>query len=147
MSDEPKYRQRGYKDSERRDERPRPGPQGPREKREGPGKGRGLGAPTESVFRCANCGEKQMVTEDIPVDAVCGKCGADLHACANCINFDTGVRWECRRNAEIPARVPKKRDRNECPLFTAKMVQEFAKDRDNPSPGDARSAFDALFKF
>lgn len=147
MSDEPKYRQRGYKDSERRDERPRQGPQGPREKREGPGKGRGFGAPTESVFRCANCGEKQSALEEVPFDATCGKCGSDLHTCANCINFDTGVRWECRRNAEIPARVPKKRDRNDCPLFTPKVAQEFAKDRDTPSPGDARSAFDALFKF
>ncbi|MEO6195722.1 MAG: hypothetical protein ABIS20_22090, partial [Thermoanaerobaculia bacterium] len=75
------------------------------------------------------------------------RCGADLHTCSNCINFDTSVRWECRRYEEIPARVPKKRDRNECPLFTPKLAQEFRKDSDKPSPGDARSAFDALFKF
>ena len=36
-------------------------------------------------------------------------------------------------------------DRNECALFTPKLVQEFGKDSDKPSPGDARSAFDALF--
>ena len=148
MSDGPKYRQRGYKDSERRDERPRPGLQGPREQKDGP-RGRGLGAPSESVFRCAACGEKQLLMPDEPrpFDAACKKCGAGLHTCSNCVSFDTGVHWECRRHAEIPARVPKKRDRNECPLFTPKLAQEFAKDSDKPSPGDARSAFDALFKF
>jgi hypothetical protein len=147
MSDGPKYRQRGYQDSERRDERPRPGLQGPREKKDGP-RGRGLGAPSESVFRCAACGEKQLLMPDepLPFDATCRKCNADLHTCSNCVSFDTGVRWECRRHPEIPARVPKKRDRNECPLFTPKLAQEFAKDSDKPSPGDARSAFDALFK-
>ncbi len=148
MSDGPKYRQRGYQDSDRRDERPRPGLQGPREKKDGP-RGRGLGAPSESVFRCAACGEKRLMMpeEPLPVDATCHKCGADLHTCSNCISFDTGVRWECRRHAEIPVRVPKKRDRNECPLFTPKLAQEFAQDSDKPAPGDARSAFDALFKF
>jgi hypothetical protein len=149
MSDDPKYRQRGYKDSERRDERPRPGLQGPREKKEGP-RGRGLGTPTESVFRCAACGEKRLIVigdDPLPFDTTCSRCGADLHTCSNCVNFDTSVHWECRRYAEIPARVVKKRDRNECPLFTPKAAQEFSKDSGKTSPGDARSAFDALFKF
>lgn len=144
MSDR-KYGQRGYQDGDRREERPRPGLQGPREKKDGP-RGRGLGAPSESVFRCAACGEKRPVLDEIPFDATCSRCNADLHTCSNCIHFDTSVRWECRKYEEIPARVPKKRDRNECLLLTPKLVQEFAKDSDKPSPGDARSAFDALFK-
>lgn len=146
MSDEPKYRQRGYKDRDDRGTQRSRGPQGPREKKEGP-RGRGLGAPTESVFRCAKCGEKRPVLDEIPFDATCAKCGADLHTCSNCISFDTSVRWECRRFEEIPAKILKKSSRNECPLFTPKAAQEFAKDSDKPSPGDARSAFDALFKF
>ncbi|HYO17026.1 MAG TPA: hypothetical protein VE685_27845 [Thermoanaerobaculia bacterium] len=145
MSDDRKYRQRGYQDSGNRDVRSRL-PQGPREKKEGP-RGRGLGAPSETVFRCAACGEKRPLFDEIPFDATCARCNADLHTCSNCVNFDTSVRWECRRWEEIPARVPKKRDRNECTLFTPKTTQEFAKDSDKPSPGDARSAFDALFKF
>lgn len=146
MADGPKYRQRGYQDSGDRGTPSSRGPQPPREKKEGP-RGRGLGAPSETVFRCAACSEKRPLFEEIPVDATCARCGADLHTCSNCINFDTSVHWECRKHAEIPARVPKKRDRNECPLFTPKATQEFAKDSDKPSPGDARSAFDALFKF
>jgi hypothetical protein len=146
MADGPKYRQRGYQDSGDRSAPSSRGPQAPREKKEGP-RGRGLGAPSETVFRCAACSEKRALFDEVPVDATCARCGADLHTCSNCINFDTSVHWECRRHAEIPARVPKKRDRNECPLFTPKATQEFAKDSDKPSPGDARSAFDALFKF
>jgi hypothetical protein len=148
MSDGPKYRQRGYKDSDRDEKPQRPGLQGPREKKDGP-RGRGLGAPSESVFRCTACGEKRLIMlgDVVPVDATCAKCGADLHTCSNCIHFDTSVHWECRKNAEIPARIAKKRDRNDCALFTPKLAQEFAKDAAKGSPGDARSAFDALFKF
>lgn len=146
MSDGPKYRQRGYKDSEDRGTPSARGPQAPREKKEGP-RGRGLGSPSETVFRCAACSEKHPLFEEVSFDATCNRCGADLHTCSNCINFDTSVHWECRRFQEIPARVAKKRDRNDCPLFTPKATQEFAKDSDKPSPGDARSAFDALFKF
>jgi hypothetical protein len=145
MSDDRKYRQRGYQDTGDRPDRSR-GPQGPPPKKEGP-RGRGLGSPGETVFRCARCGEKRPVLEEIPVDATCAKCGNDLHTCSNCIHFDTSVRWECRKHEEIPARIVKKSTRNECPLFTPKTVQEFAKESDKGNPGDARSAFDALFKF
>jgi hypothetical protein len=146
MSDERKYRHRGYQDSGGSPDQSR-GPQGPpREKKEGP-RGRGLGAPSETVFRCARCGEKRSVLEEIPVDATCAKCGTDLHTCSNCIHFDTSVRWECRKHEEVPARIVKKSTRNECPHFTPKAAQEFAKESGKGNPGDARSAFDALFKF
>jgi hypothetical protein len=157
MSDAPKYRNRGYKDSEREERGAgggggaSRGPQAPREKKEGP-RGRGLGARTESVFRCATCGEKQLSVlsavspEDVLPDAVCKKCGAALHTCSNCIHFDTSVRWECRQWEKIPARVPKKTAANDCPCFTPKLVSEFAKDSERAKPGDPRAAFDALFK-
>jgi hypothetical protein len=148
MSDEPKYRQRGYKDDERGSQGSGGGrgPQGPREKKDGP-RGRGLGAPSDNVFRCARCGEKQPLFDEVPVDATCASCGKDLHTCTNCVSFDTSVRWECRRFEEVPAKILKKSTRNECPLFTPKVAQEFAKDSNKGNPGDARSAFDALFKF
>lgn len=144
MSDDRKYRQRGYKDTGDRPDRSRSS-QGPPPKKDGP-RGRGLGAPGETVFRCARCGEKRPVLEEIPVDATCARCGNDLHTCSNCIHFDTSARWECRKHEEVPARVVKKSTRNECPLFTPKTAQEFGKDSDKGNPGDARSAFDALFK-
>lgn len=142
MSDDRKYRQRGYQDSGSGSERRGSAPQGPREKKEGP-RGRGLGAPTETAFRCGSCGERQVASE-IASDAVCGKCGQPLHTCSNCQHFDTSTRWECRQT--IPERIAKKTAANACPLFAPKAVQEFAKDRDRPAPTDARAAFDALFK-
>jgi hypothetical protein len=156
MSDDRKYRQRGYQDSgqsrssqgPRESAPPRPKPEGPR--------GRGLGAPTENVFRCAACGAKRLVSAEaghpdfLALDATCARCGADLHTCTNCVSFDTSSRWECRRNAELPARIAKKSTRNECGLFAPRLAQEFGADRDRPQgqagSSDPRAAFDALFK-
>lgn len=143
MSDDRKYRQRGYQDSGRPQDRPR-APQGPREKPEGP-RGRGLGAPTETVFRCNACGAQQALSE-VAFEAVCGKCAASLHSCSNCSHFDTSVRWECRQAALIPERIAKKNAANGCASFAPKAVQEFGQDRDKPAAADPRAAFDALFK-
>ena len=63
MSDR-KYRQRGYQDDEPR-ERSRSTPSSPRE---GP-RGRGLGAPTRSVFRCHDCGTAASRVDVSPGDS------------------------------------------------------------------------------
>ncbi len=143
MSDDRKYRHRGYQSSEeapaaRRTEGPPPKKDGPR--------GRGLGAPTETVFRCVACNHKRLIAEPIEVATTCAGCGAPLHSCANCVSFDPGTRFECRRFAELAARVAKKRDRNDCALFEPKTTSEFAAERPAAKPSEARSAFDALFK-
>jgi hypothetical protein len=146
MADDRKYRQRGYQDADRPQDRPRGprGPQGPpRERPEGP-RGRGLGAPTETVFRCNACGAKQELSGELAAEALCA-CGAALHSCSNCTHFDTSARWECRQAAAIPARVAKKSAGNTCAAFAPKATQEFGKERRDPS--DPRAAFDALFKF
>ena len=135
-----KYRQRGYQDSER--ERPARAPQGPRPQREGP-RGRGLGAPAEAVFRCADCGRPQAVATAMSPSATCSHCGSDLHTCSNCLHFDTSLPKECRQ--PVPERVAKKRARNECTFFSPKEVQEFGQEPTRASD-DPRAAFDALFK-
>jgi len=60
------------------------------------------------------------------------------------------VRWECRESDNIPARVSPKDVRNQCTLFTPKMVADLAADKSMgaraETPDDARKAFDALFK-
>jgi hypothetical protein len=147
MSDGPKYRQRGYKDSEREEPRARSPFAPPPPKKDGP-RGRGLGAPDESVFRCNACGEKRPLLDEIALDTVCGRCGAALHSCSNCVHFDTSHRWECRQVQALAARVAKKNAANDCAAFALKTVQEFAKDRDKPNTpsNDPRAAFDALFK-
>lgn len=147
MSDR-KYRQRGYMESEPRERpessAPQPRERGgaPWERPDGP-RGRGLGAPTESVFRCRRCGARQRVDVSLPFDAVCEGCGNDLHTCSNCIHFDTSRPKECRK--PVVERVANKIRRNSCELFTPGLVQEFA--REQPvATSRPRDAFDALFR-
>ena len=144
MSDR-KYRQKGYQDSGssgRSDDRPRP-PK-PAYNRLSPDKprGRGLGAPKDSVFRCHACGEKQPLDREIGVDETCSRCGAALHACVQCTYFDTSARFECRQTLTEPVR--SKTKPIHCELFSPKIAREFG--ADSGSQTDARSAFDALFK-
>ncbi len=142
MSDR-KYRHRGYKDSE--SERTERRPAGPRPTREGP-RGRGLGAPTATVFRCRECGRRQELMGPIGSLASCAGCGADLHACVNCLHFDPSRPKECRKDP--PERVANKSKGNECALFAPRTVQEFASEGETSSArkDDPRAAFDALFK-
>ena len=156
MSDR-KYGQRGYQDSERGErrkeggDRDRPKPSGPRvpDPAKGP-KGRGLGAPTATVFKCAACGGEQSSTE-VAAEAVCAKCSADLHTCTNCGQFDSAAPNQCRHGgATMPdgraiVRILKKRTRNECTLFVPRLAAGFAKEPPR-SRDDPRAAFDALFK-
>lgn len=139
-----KYGQRGYQEGEReRREPPRREPPPPRHSLDRP-RGRGLGAPTEEVFRCAVCGAAQAGPAPEDFAARCEKCQADLHTCTNCGAFDTAARWECRRWQERSGPVLKKSKANDCTLMTAKVGVETGKDRADPS--DPRAAFDALFK-
>lgn len=155
MSDR-KYRQRGYQDSGRpadRGERegsgesgaPRERPAGRPDPREKP-RGRGLGAPTAEVFRCARCGREEAVGVAMAADGRCAQCGSDLHTCTNCAAFDTGAPFECRK--PVPARVSPKDRGNRCDLFEPRLRAEFAREKPaEERPSDARAAFDALFKF
>jgi hypothetical protein len=136
-----RYKQRGYQDDQPRERKDR-GPGPPRERKEGP-RGRGLGAPTESRFGCARCGQAVTLSGPVALDATCPKCGSDLHTCTNCKHFDTSARFECR--LEIPERLFKKSTRNACELFEPKLVKVFGSDSGRPD--DPRAAFDALFKF
>jgi hypothetical protein len=139
MSDR-RYRQRGYQDEGGREERKGPKPP-PKERKEGP-RGRGLGAPTATVFRCAVCGAKQEAPGVAAFAAACAHCGAALHSCTHCAHFDTSAPNECAK--PVPARIAAKSKGNSCGLFEPKRAVEFAQEAGRPA--DARSAFDALFK-
>jgi len=140
MSDR-KYRQRGYQDDPRDRERTAPKPhqpKGPRDRPEGP-KTPNLMASHE-VFRCARCGNRLALP--VLADARCSRCGVDLHSCVQCVNFDTGARFECTQ--PIPARVSPKDARNACTLFSARTTIE--RQTGTEGPPSARQAFDDLFK-
>ena len=136
MSDR-RYKQTGYMDDDT--PRERSNSRQPREHSEKP-RGRGLGKPTKSVFRCSRCGQIEAGSK-VSSESTCVSCGEDLHSCMNCSQFDTSAPNECRE--PIPEAIPKKSKRNECGYFSAKTTQEF--EADAVSPDDARSAFDSLF--
>ena len=133
-----RYRQKGYMDDDAPQPRERDRPKGPRLDKP---RGRGLGAPTATVFRCARCGHQQDLSAPIESGGACSSCGADLHTCSNCTHFDTSAPNECRK--EIQVAIRKKATRNECDLFEPKVAKEFKSDsgkRDDP-----KAAFDSLF--
>ncbi|MEO8276079.1 MAG: hypothetical protein ABI639_07650 [Thermoanaerobaculia bacterium] len=149
MSDR-KYKQSGYMDSgsssressRGASDRPAGAPRPPRDPRDAP-RGRGLGAPTASAFRCASCGEQQNLAAAMAIDARCSACASDLHTCTNCAHFDPGAPGQCRQ--PVVERITRKAKANQCPEFSPRERQEFAVEKP-ATPKDPRAAFDALFK-
>jgi hypothetical protein len=145
MSDR-KYRQRGYQDEPGE---PRREQQKPAEKKEYAPRGQPPVAPKtfnmpgfREVLRCARCGFELTVALAWSPEGQCPKCAADLHACAQCLHFDTGAPFECQK--QIPARVSPKDARNTCSFYEPRTTVE----RETKSVGQpsARKAFDDLFK-
>ena len=154
MSDR-KYRHQGYQDgggygSSKSKSSGQGRPQGftpePQKQRiEGAPRGRTAGGFGPEAFKCNQCGHIRQNLGDLTTDEACLRCGADMHTCGNCRFFDTTTSWECR--AEIKTRITAKHTRNECTLFSPKIVRDLSADKAGKlqSPDDARKAFDALF--
>jgi hypothetical protein len=155
MDSDRKYRQRGYMDSDRSDARPRddrPRPPGPRLPIDvtGPRLPRLVQAVTAA--RCFNCAAP--LPPGIDFNANCPKCNAALHCCKQCAHFEPSTRFQCLK--PIPARIAVKDAANTCNFFSPRVT--VARDGapstgpaavafDAPrSPGEARDAFDKLFK-
>src|SRR5262249_11435464 len=108
MSDR-KYRQRGYQDEPRE---PR-GERKPEQKKEYAPRGQPPLAPKtfnmpgfREVVKCARCGNELTVASAWSAEGQCPRCHADLHTCAQCVNFDTAAPFECQK--PITARVSPK---------------------------------------
>ena len=143
MSEDRKYRQRGYRDDDR--DRPKPQPQaprGPRPERDGPRTPNLMG--THQVFRCGRCGRIQSAAFGL-ADR-CQQCGVDLHSCVQCQSFDPGSTFECMQPLKV--RVSPKDAGNMCELFAARTTVE-RQTGSTPAAGpvSAKQAFDDLFKF
>lgn len=135
MSEDRKYRQRGYQDQPREPRGPSPKPEPtPREFRTPNMPG------FSQVVRCRRCGN--TVGTEIGFESRCSRCGADLRSCAQCQSFDPGARFECMQ--PMPARVSPKDVRNNCELYHPTVTVE--RDTGSPAPVSARKAFDDLFK-
>jgi hypothetical protein len=146
MSDR-KYRQRGYQDEPKARgpkpaDRPAPPPRAPgRQLQDAAGPKTPNLMASHEVFRCARCGNR--LAADVAFDARCSRCGVDLHACIQCVSFDTSARFECSQDA-LTARVTPKDARNTCALFAPRTTVE--RETGTTGPPSARQAFDDLFK-
>lgn len=135
MSDR-KYRQRGYMESDREPQRPKP--QSRPQEREGPRSPRMMAF--GETTKCAACGAKAPT--NITFESSCPNCKADLHSCRQCTYFDPSARFECSKS--ITARIVNKSVRNNCELFAVRTVVE--RETSSGAPTDARQAFAKLFK-
>src|SRR5690242_3590094 len=127
MSEDRKYRQRGYRDDDRDRQprqapRPAPEPGAPagarRISQDGP---KNINMPGyREVVRCTQCGA--IITEEVGLLSSCPRCNTDLHSCAQCTSFDPGSRFECMQT--ISARISPKNARNTCTLFSARTTVE-----------------------
>jgi hypothetical protein len=143
---ERKYRQRGYQQDEPRAPRTQ---QKPAEKKEYAPRGQPPIAPKtfnmpgfREATKCSRCGNELSTATAWSEDARCSRCGADLHACAQCANFDTSAPLECTK--PVPVRITPKDTRNACTLFEPRTVVE--RETKSAAPTSARKAFDDLFK-
>jgi hypothetical protein len=150
-----KYKHKGYSERDgdgdgKKRERP---PQEPRPKQDamGPRTPRMVGSVVRA--RCTNCGV--VLLPGFDPDGQCPKCHFELHCCKQCRHFDTGARFECTE--PILERIPKKDAKNNCELFEFRMTVEkdtspvgYSNNASAPvpssRPGDARQAFEDLFK-
>jgi len=142
VSDDRKYRHRGYMDSGDREKPRRSGPRPDRN--DGAPRGRGIDQDKAVVFACRACNEKRRDPEEIRSETTCSKCGADLHSCFQCTYFDGSARFECTQ--PIPARIPDKKKRNSCTFYAPAKTFDLTGSRGTATPDDARAAFDRLFK-
>jgi hypothetical protein len=165
MEGDRKYRQHGYQDSSRdssahsesrREERPRP-PAGPRLPLDVTGPRLPRLVQAVSASRCFSC--SATLGPGVDFRGNCPSCGAALHCCKLCSNFEPSTRFQCLK--PIPVRIPIKDQANECELFRPRVtVAREAVHGPAPSPSanggahepvprsasDARAAFDSLFR-
>ena len=91
--------------------------------------------------RCHKCGEP-VISDYVSIRDVCPSCGADLHACLNCVFYDRGSYNECREPQSDW--VGDKEQNNFCDYYRFKVAK-----RDENNTGQANHAkarLEALFK-
>ena len=160
MDGDRKYRQHGYQDGSRGfngDERSeRPKQSGPKPSLDVTGPKLPRLVQNVVASRCFSCAT--TLAADVDFKGRCPKCGAALHCCKQCVNFDSSTRFQCLK--AIPVRIAVKDQVNDCALFSPRFtvardvlppgpVSKVANPGVGPAPRnatDARAAFDSLFK-
>ena len=91
---------------------------------------------------CHACKNEIKIEGHISRTDECANCGADIHACLNCENYDPSAHNRCREpQAEW---VSDREKANFCDLFIPN--KRAASGHNAPSADNVRSAFDNLFR-
>jgi hypothetical protein len=147
-----KYRQHGYNDSDRKDEREhrRPARQNnltQEEKIQRRSMRHAIDRDAREVLRCYACGRNFTDLGAIGFATGCPGCAAPLHCCRICTHFDSSAQRQCR--AEITETVSDKIKANSCTKFEPRLVLDVTGRRTSGSSAggnDPKSQFDSLFK-
>ncbi len=159
MDGDRKYRQHGYQDIDRgsgSSHAERPKPQGPRPSIDITGPKLPRLIQNVVASRCYSCAT--ALAPDADFKGTCPKCGAALHCCKQCVNFDSSTRFQCLK--PVPVRIVVKDQANSCELFAPRVTvaRDALPQSHIPraaqanvvapprSASDARAAFDNLFK-
>lgn len=150
---ERKYKQRGYMSADKPQKTEKRPPEGNRRQEQiGPRTPRMVGTITRA--RCSNCGT--VLQPGFDPKGKCPRCAFELHSCKQCAYFDTAARFECMQ--PIPEPIPRKDQRNDCPLYEFRTTIEKDTAPSAPAAGpaapkerasrprDARQAFEDLFR-
>jgi hypothetical protein len=145
-----KYRQQGYQESDREEDRPKRPPADraltPEERIQRRSLRHATSREASEVVRCHDCGRNVSSFGTIAPDTNCPHCGAPLHCCRTCRHFDTSARWQCR--APIAEPVAAKSKANACAHYSARLVLD-ATGRRSQGPqvsDDPKAQFENLFK-
>jgi hypothetical protein len=164
MDSDRKYRQHGYNDSGNysnghsngNGNGQKPKPSGPRLPIDVTGPRLPRLVQSVAASRCYSCAATLPPGTDF--NGPCPKCGAQLHCCKQCVNFESSTRFQCLK--PIPVRIAIKDQANDCALFSPRVTVAREVSGSNagrqaipgvnaPAPrnaSDARDAFDRLFR-
>jgi hypothetical protein len=91
---------------------------------------------------CHHCRSELVIEGHISRTDECAQCGADIHCCLNCANYDPYAHNKCREpQAEW---VTDREKANFCDFFIPNQLSPTGVGKSPAS--DPRSAFDSLFK-
>lgn len=92
---------------------------------------------------CHACRNEVIIEGFISRGDECSHCGADIHCCLNCANYDPYAHNRCREpQAEW---VSNREKANFCDFFRPANLTAGGQPK-KPAASDAKSAFDNLFK-
>jgi hypothetical protein len=93
---------------------------------------------------CRTCGTGVDISEPVPRDSTCEKCGHDLRCCRNCRHWDPRYHNQCTETEAEP--VADRERRNFCEYFYFSRAPFVAGAAGPDRAAEARAKLDALFR-